>query len=156
MFLYSVKAFFSKYKYGITFNKGSYQHFTYMQWKKNKHINNESFCLCVVSHPQERIVSSYYFLGYNKCYNFIDFLKKIKDGSLLSSIRFSGFRSIVEQHFRSMHEYVSDSNGNIKANYILRKESLDKDWRRFCRIKGLKYNSLQYIIIQKFWSYMFI
>ena len=40
-----------------------------------------------------------------------NFLKKIKNGSLLSSIPFSGFRAIINQHLRSIYDSLIDNNG---------------------------------------------
>ncbi len=140
-----IRNLFSKHTFGLTFNKGSYQHFTYREWKNINKIKNNSICISVVTHPQHRIASSYYFLGYYKHYNFLDFLKKIKDGSLLSLIKFPGFKAIIKQHLIGMHEYMITENREVKVDVILRRENLNKDWKSFCKSHKIKYVPLKRI-----------
>ena len=144
-FYFTLRNLFSKNKYGLTFSKGSIQHFTYKQWKKINKIRQDSLCISIVTHPQHRIVSSYYFLGYNKHYSFLGFLQKIKDGSLLSSIRFLGFRAIIKQHLRLMYDYLQDENGDNKMDFIFKRELLDNDWEEFCSKYRLEYDCLKNI-----------
>jgi len=135
----------SKNKYGLTYAKGSIQHFTYKQWQKINKIKEDSICVSVVTHPQRRMVSSFYFLGYNKHYNFLEFLQKIQDGSLLSEIQFVGFRAIIEQHLIPMYDYLIDDDGANKMDFIFKRESLDNDWRKFCKKYKLEHHSLELI-----------
>jgi hypothetical protein len=144
-FYFAVRNLLSKNKYGLTFSKGSVQHFTYKQWEKINKIRGDSVCISIVTHPQHRIVSSYYFLGYDKHYSFLEFLQKIQDGSLLSSIRFVGFRAIIKQHLTSMHDYLADENGKNNMDFIFKRESLDNDWEEFCTKYKLEHNSLEHI-----------
>ena len=139
---FHVRNSFSKHYFGLSCTQGSYQHFTYRQWQK---IKTAELKICVVNHPQHRIVSSYYFLGYDKHYSFIEFLKKIKNGSLLSKIQFSGFQKIVKQHFIPMYDYIVDDDGNKKIDVILKRESLENDWYELCNKYNLKYSPLQHI-----------
>jgi len=142
---FAVRNLLSKNKYGLTFSKGSVQHFTYKQWKKINKIREDSVCISIVTHPQHRIISSYYFLGYDKHYSFLEFLQKIQDGSLLSSIRFVGFRAIIKQHLTSMYDYLEDENGDNKMDFTFKRESLSNDWEEFCAKYRLEYNSLKNI-----------
>jgi len=105
----------------------------------------DSICVSVVTHPQHRMVSSYYFLGYDKHYNFLEFLQKIQDGSLLSEIQFVGFRAIIEQHLISMYNSLENNNGDNKMDFIFKRESLDNDWKEFCAKYRLEYDSLKHI-----------
>jgi len=135
----------SKNKYGLTFAKGSIQHFTYKQWQKINKIRGDSICVSVVTHPQHRMVSSFYFLGYDKHYSFLEFLQKIQDGSLLSEIQFVGFRAIIEQHLIPMCDYLEDNDGDNKMNFIFKRNSLDNDWKEFCDLYKLDNGSLKHI-----------
>ena len=144
-FYFAVRNLLSKNKYGLTFAKGSVQHFTYRQWGKINQIKEDSICVSVVTHPQHRIVSSFYFLGYDKHYSFLEFLKKIQDGSLLSEIPFLGFRAIIEQHLISIYDSIADNNGKNNLDFIFKRESLDKDWKEFCAKYRLEYDSLKHI-----------
>ena len=139
---FTLRNLFSKTKYGLTFSNGSIQHFTYKQWQKINKIREDSICVSAVTHPQHRMVSSFYFLGYNKHYNFLEFLQKIQDGSLLSEIQFVGFRAIIEQHLIPMYDYLIDDDGANKMDFIFKRESLDNDWKEFCEKYRLEYNSL--------------
>jgi len=142
---YIIRNLFCKHNIGLTFKNGSVQHFTYNQWKQINQIKKGSVCISVVTHPQHRIVSSYYFLGYDKHYTFLEFLQKIQDGSLLSSIQFVGFRGIIKQHFISMYDYLVDDNGDNKMDFIFKRESLDNDWEKFCDLYKLDYAPLKHI-----------
>jgi len=142
---FTIRNLFSKNKYGLTFANGSIQHFTYRQWKKINKIKEDSICVSVVTHPQHRMVSSFYFLGYDKYYNFLEFLQKIQDGSLLSDIPFVGFQGIIKQHFISMYDYLEDENGDNKIDFIFKRESLDDDWKEFCMKYKLEHTSLEQI-----------
>ena len=102
-------------------------------------------CISVVTHPQHRIVSSYYFLGYDKHYTFLEFSQKIQDGTLLSAIQFTGFRAIIEQHLIPMCDYIKDDNSNNKIDFIFKRESLDRDWGKFCGLYKLDYTNLKHI-----------
>ena len=144
-FYFTLRNLFSKNKYGLTFSKGSVQHFTYKQWAKINKIKDNSICVSVVTHPQHRIVSSYYFLGYDKHYSFLEFLKKIQDGSLLTEIPLLGFRAIIEQHLISIYDSIADNNGKNNLDLIFKRESLDKDWKEFCTKYRLEYDSLKHI-----------
>ena len=144
-FYFTLRNLFSKNKYGLTFSKGSVQHFTYKQWKKINKIRQDSVCISIVTHPQHRIVSSYYFLGYDKHYSFLRFLQKIQDGSLLSSIRFLGFRAIIKQHLTLMYDYLQDENGDNNMDFIFKRELLDNDWGEFCTKYRLEHDSLKNI-----------
>jgi len=139
---FTLRNLFSKNIYGLTFAKGSIQHFTFKQWKKINKISEYSICISIVNHPQHRIVSSFYFLGYDKHCNFLEFLQKIQDGSLLSEIQFVGFRAIIEQHLIPMYDYLVDDDGANKMDFIFKRESLDNDWKYFCGKYRLEYNSL--------------
>jgi hypothetical protein len=142
---FTLRNLFSKNIYGLTFAKGSIQHFTYTQWQKINKIKEDSICVSVVTHPQHRMVSSYYFLGYDKHYTFLEFLQKIQDGSLLSEIQFVGFRGIIKQHLISMYDCLEDENGNNKIDFIFKRESLDRDWGKFCGLCKLDYTPLKHI-----------
>ena len=144
-FYFTLRNLLSKNKYGLTFTKGSIQHFTYKQWSKTKRIKKDSICISIVAHPQHRMVSSFYFLGYDKHYNFLEFLKKIKNGSLLSSIPFSGFRGIIKQHLMSMYDSIIDHNGENNMDFIFKRESLDYDWEKFCEKYKLTHDTLEHI-----------
>lgn len=144
-FYFKLRNLFSNIKYGLTFASGSIQHFTYKQWHKIKEINANSICISVVAHPQNRIVSSFYFLGYDKHYTFLEFLQKIQNGSLLSSIPFLGFRAIIKQHLTPMYDYLLLENDPKNIDTILKKESLDNDWEKFCKKYMLEYKPLQWI-----------
>ena len=144
-FYFILRNLFSQHKYGLTFANGSIQHFTYKQWGEINKIREDSVCISITTHPQHRIVSSYYFLGYDKHYNFLEFLQKIQDGSLLSEIRFLGFRAIIKQHLTSMHDYLADENGKNNMDFIFKRESLDNDWKEFCTKYRLEYDSLKHI-----------
>tara|TARA_B100001250_G_scaffold162442_1_gene139623 strand:+ start:613 stop:1041 length:429 start_codon:yes stop_codon:yes gene_type:complete len=98
-----------------------------------------------VTHPQNRIVSSFYFLGYDKHYSFLEFLKKIQDGSLLESIPFSGFRAIIRQHIIPMYDYLIDCNGENNIAFTFKKESLDDDWEKFCVKYQVTHDALKHI-----------
>jgi hypothetical protein len=139
---FTLRNLFSKTKYGLTFSNGSIQHFTYKQWQKINKIREDSICVSAVTHPQHRMVSSFYFLGYDKHYNFLEFLKKIQDGSLLSEIQFVGFRAIIEQHLIPMYDCLIDDDGANKMDFIFKRESLDNDWKEFCGKYRVEYNSL--------------
>ena len=128
-FYFTLRNLFSKNKYGLTFAKGSVQHFTYKEWVEITKIREDSICVSVVAHPQHRMVSSFYFLRYDKHYNFLEFLQKIQDGSLLSEIQFVGFRAIIEQHLIPMYDYLVDDDGTNKMDFIFKRESLDYDWK---------------------------
>ena len=91
------------------------------------------------------MVSSFYFLGYDSHYNFLEFLQKIQDGSLLSSIRFVGFRAIIKQHLTSMYGYLEDENGENNIDFIFKRESLNNDWEEFCAKYKLEYSPLKHI-----------
>jgi len=130
---------------GLTFSNGSIQHFTYREWKNINKIKEDSVCIGIVTHPQHRLVSSFYFLGYNKHYNFLEFLKAIQDGSLLSSIRFPGFRAIINQHITSMYDTLIGFNDTDCINFLIKRESLDDDWKEFCALNNLKHNTLKHI-----------
>ena len=142
---FTLRNLFSKNIYGLTFAKGSIQHFTYTQWQKINKIKEDSICVSVVTHPQHRIVSSFYFLGYDKHYSFLEFLQKIQDGSLLSEIPFAGFRGIIKQHLISMYDYIEDENGDNKVDFLFNRESLDNDWETFCKKYKLEHDSLNLI-----------
>ena len=144
-FYFSVRNLFSKNKYGLTYTKGSVQHFTYTQCEETNRIQKDSICVSVVTHPQRRMVSSFYFLGYDKHYNFLEFLKKIQDGSLLSKIQFIGFRAIIGQHLIPMCDYFEDTNSDNKMDFTFKRESLDNDWEEFCTKYRLEYDSLKHI-----------
>ena len=144
-FYFAFRNLFTENKYGLTSSKGSIQHFTYKQWGKTKKISTDSIFISIVTHPQHRIVSSFYFLGYDKHYSFLDFLKKIQDGSLLSSIPFLGFRAIIRQHIISMYDYLIDDNGENNIDFTFKKESLDDDWQKFCVKYQLKHAALEHI-----------
>ena len=142
---YSLRNSLSNHKLGLTFSSGSIQHFTYREWKNINKIKEDSVCIGIVTHPQHRLVSSFYFLGYNKHYNFLEFLKAIQDGSLLSSIRFPGFRAIINQHITSMYDTLIGFNDTDCINFLIKRESLDDDWKEFCSLHNLKYNTLKHI-----------
>jgi len=144
-FYFTLRNLLSKNKYGLTFSKGSIQHFTYRQWRKINKIKDDSICVSVLTHPQHRIASSFYFLGYDKHYSFLEFLQKIQDGSLLSEIKFVGFRSIIKQHLTSMCDYFEDEDGNNKMDFIFKRESLDNDWKTFCIKYKLEHTTLKHI-----------
>ena len=144
-FYFAVRNLLNKNKYGLTFSKGSVQHFTYKQWKKINKIREDSVCISIVTHPQHRIVSSYYFLGYDKHYSFWEFLQKIQDSSLLSLIQFVGFRAIIGQHLMPMYDYLEGNNGDNKMAFIFKRESLDNDWKEFCMKYKLEHDSLKHI-----------
>jgi len=144
-FYFAVRNLLSKNKYGLTYAKGSVQHFTYTQWEETNKIKEDSICVSVVTHPQHRMVSSFCFLGYDKHYNFLEFLQKIQDGSLLSEIPFVGFRGIIKQHLIPMYDYLEDENGYNKIDFIFKRETLDNDWKEFCTKYLLEHNSLKYI-----------
>tara|TARA_B110000008_G_scaffold265215_1_gene290175 strand:+ start:205 stop:984 length:780 start_codon:yes stop_codon:yes gene_type:complete len=144
-FYFTLRNLFSKNKYGLTFADGSIQHFTYKQWGKINKIMEDSVCISIVTHPQHRMVSSFYFLGYDKHCNFLEFLQKIQDGSLLSEIPFVGFRGIIKQHLISMYDCLEDKNGGNKMDFIFKRESLDNDWKEFCAKYLLEHNTLKYI-----------
>ena len=135
----------SKHKFGLTLSNGSIQHFTYREWKNTNKIKNDSVCIGIVTHPQHRIVSSFYFLGYNKHYNFLEFLNAIQDGSLLSSIKFLGFRAIIKQHIRSMYDTLIGFNDKDCLNFLFKRESIDDDWKEFCSLYKLKHRPLKHI-----------
>ena len=142
---FTLRNIFSKNRCGLTFSNGSIQHFTYKQWEKINNIKEDSICVSIVTHPQHRIVSSFYFLGYDKHYSFLEFLQKIKEGSLLSEIPFVGFRAIIKQHLTSMCDYLEDENGNNKMDFIFKRESLDNDWKAFCVKYKLAHTPLKHI-----------
>jgi len=142
---FKLKHLLSNNNYGLTFTNGSMQHFTYKQWKKIKKIKHNSICISIVTHPQHRIVSSYYFLGYDKHYSFIDFLKKIQNGSLLSSIPFVGFRAIIKQHLISMYDYIIDDNGKKNIDFLFTREALNNDWEQFCKKYNIQYDTLEHV-----------
>ena len=144
-FYFKLRNLLLKHKYGLTSNQGSIQHFTYKQWESINKIKKDSICISTVSHPQHRIVSSFYFLGYDKHYNFLQFLQKIHDGSLLSSIKFSGFRAIINQHLMPMSDYIIYDDGKNNIDFILRKESLNQCWQKFCKKYKLNNSPLQHI-----------
>ena len=144
-FYFTLRNLLSKNIYGLTFAKGSIQHFTYKEWKKINKIREDSICVSVVAHPQHRMVSSFYFLGYDKHYSFLEFLQKIQDGSLLSSIQFLGFRAIISQHLTSMYDYLADDNGESNIDFIFKRETLDNDWKEFCAKYRLDHGSLKHI-----------
>ena len=144
-FYFTFRNLFAKNKYGLTSSKGSIQHFTYKKWKKTNKIKEDSICVSVVTHPQHRMVSSFYFLGYDKHYSFLEFLQKIQDGSLLSSIRFLGFRAIIKQHLISMYDSIIDNNGKNNIDFIFKRESLNNDWKEFCAKYKLEYSPLKHI-----------
>ncbi|MEC9209257.1 MAG: hypothetical protein VX762_02395 [Bacteroidota bacterium] len=144
-FYFTLRNLFNQNKYGLTFASGSIQHFTYKQWQKIKSIREDSICISVVTHPQHRMASSFYFLGYDKHYNFLEFLQKIQDGSLLSSIQFLGFRRIIKQHLISMYDSLTDDNGKNNIDFILKRESLNEDWEEFCAKYRLKHDPLKHI-----------
>lgn len=129
--------------YGLTVSQGSIQHFTYKQWEKIKPAS--TVYVGVVTHPQHRIVSSFYFLGYNRHYTFLQFLEKIQDGSLISSIRFIGFQEIIKQHLRPMYDYITNENGGDNMQTILKRETLNNNWKEFCEKHKLKYSCLDNI-----------
>ena len=141
----SLRNSLSNHKLGLTFSSGSIQHFTYREWKNINKIKEDSVCIGIVTHPQHRLVSSFYFLGYNKHYNFLEFLKAIQDGSLLSSIRFPGFRAIINQHITSMYDTLIGFNDTDCINFLIKRESLDDDWKEFCALNSLKHNTLKHI-----------
>ena len=141
----SLRNSLSNHKLGLTFSSGSIQHFTYREWKNIKKIKEDSVCIGIVTHPQHRLVSSFYFLGYNKHYNFLEFLKAIQDGSLLSSIRFPGFRAIINQHITSMYDTLIGFNDTDCINFLIKRESLDDDWKEFCALNNLKHKTLKHI-----------
>jgi len=141
----SLRNSLSKHKLGLTLSNGSIQHFTYREWKNINKIKEDSVCIGIVTHPQHRIVSSFYFLGYNKHYNFLEFLNAIQDGSLLSSIQLLGFRGIIKQHIRSMYDTLIGFNDTDCINFLLKRESLDDDWKEFCSLYNLEHNTLKQI-----------
>lgn len=140
---FKLRNVFSKNKYGLTFSNGSIQHFTYKQWRKM--IKKDSIYINIITHPQHRIVSSFYFLGYDKHYNFLEFLKKIQNGTLLSSIPFIGFRAIIKQHIISMYDSIIDKNGEENIDFTFKRESLSNDWKEFCNKYKLDYEPLEHI-----------
>ncbi len=142
---FTLRNLIHKYKFGLTFSQGSYQHLTYRQLKKTNDIKSNSICITVIRHPQERIVSSYYFLGYHYHYNFIEFLKKIKSGVIISSIPFSGYKAIIKQHIIPMHEYIINNENKSCVDFILRNESLKDDWRKMCYLYNIEYEPLEHI-----------
>jgi hypothetical protein len=144
-FYFILRNLFSKHKFGLTFAKGSIQHFTYREWGKINKIKRDSICVSVVTHPQHRMVSSFYFLGYDKHYSFLEFLQKIQDGSLLSSIQFLGFRAIIKQHLTSMYDFLVDDDGENNIDFIFKRESLDNDWKEFCAKYRLDHGFLKHI-----------
>jgi len=144
-FYFAVRNLLSKNKYGLSFSKGSVQHFTYRQWEKINKIKEDSICVSVVTHPQHRMVSSFYFLGYDKHYSFLEFLQKIQDGSLLSELQFVGFRAIIGQHLIPMYDYLKDNHSNNKMDFIFKRESLKNDWKEFCAKYKLEYSPLKHI-----------
>ena len=141
----SLRNSLSKHKLGLTLSNGSIQHFTYKEWGNINKIKEDSVCIGIVTHPQHRIVSSFYFLGYNKHYNFLEFLNAIQDGSLLSSIQLLGFRGIIKQHIRSMYDTLIGFNDKDCINFLLKRESLDDDWKEFCSLYNLEHNTLKQI-----------
>ena len=140
---FTIRNIISKNQYGLTFSNGSIQHFTYTQW--GKRIKEDSICIGITTHPQNRIVSSFYFLGYDKHYNFLEFLQKIQDGSLLASIPFLGFRAIIKQHLISMYDYMIDENGSDNIDFKFQKELLTNDWVKFCNKYKLNYEPLEHL-----------
>ena len=143
-FYFKIRNQVSQYKYGLTPNKGSIQHFTYKEWNAINKIKKNTICISIVSHPQHRLASSFYFLGYDKHYNFLEFLQKIKDGSLLSSIKVSGLRAIIHQHLRPMYDYI-DTNGENNIDFVFKRESLGQCWQKFCQKYKLNNSPLQHI-----------
>jgi hypothetical protein len=141
----SFRNLLSKHKLGLTFSNGSIQHFTYREWRNTNKMKEDSVCIGIVTHPQHRMVSSFYFLGYNKHYNFLEFLYAIQDGSLLSSIQFLGFRAIIKQHIRSMYDTLKGFNDKDCSHFLLKRESLNDDWKEFCSLYNLKNNTLKHI-----------
>ena len=133
------------HKFGLTFLEGSYQHLTYRQLKNKGIIHNKSITITIIRHPQERIVSAYYFLGYHYYYNFIEFLERIKNGCLTSSIIFIGYKAIIQQHITPMYEHIIDDSKKVCVDFILRNESLDADWKKMCHLYSLKYKPLNHI-----------
>ena len=144
-FYFTLRNLFNQNKYGLTFTRGSVQHFTCKQWQKIKSIREDSIWISIVTHPQHRMASSFYFLGYDKHYNFLEFLQKIQDGSLLSSIQFLGFRGIIKQHLISMYDSLKDDNGKNNMDFIFKRESLNEDWKEFCAKYRLEHNPLKHI-----------
>ena len=142
---FKIRNIFKKHIYGLTFNNGSIQHFSYKQWKSVKKINSKTICLGVVCHPQKRIASSYYFLGYDKHISFLDFVTQIKNETLLSSIKFTGFRAIIKQHVISISDYFADGYANCAVNFIFKQESLNDDWLAFCKKYNIEYTPLSHI-----------
>jgi len=144
-FYFFIKNKLCNHTHGLTIDNGSFQHFTYKQWKKVKVIRKDSILIGVVTHPQHRMVSSYYFLGYNKHYTFLEFVQKIKDGSLLSLIPLIGLKSIVKQHFIPMYNHFINEKGTFILDVVLRREQLDNDWKDFCKSNKLDYQQLKRI-----------
>ena len=144
-FYFSLRNILAHTEYGLTFLNGSVQHFTYQQLIKKKKIGSKSICISIITHPQHRIVSSFYFLGYAKHYTFLEFLKKIDDGSLIASIPFSGFKAIIKQHLIPMHQYITNSEGDDKMDFIFKRELLDNNWKEFCKKYKLPYHPLRHI-----------
>ena len=142
---FTLRNIFSKNKYGLTFSNGSIQHFTYQQWQKINKIKKDSIYVSIVTHPQHRIVSSFYFLGYDKHYSFLEFLQKIQEGSLLSEIPFIGFQAIIKQHIMPMYDYLKDENDDKKIDFIFKKESINNDWETFCIKYKLEHECLKHI-----------
>ncbi len=143
VFFYLINLF-KQIPFGLSLN-GSFQHYTFRQWQKIKTLDQNNIYIATVAHPQNRIVSSYFFLGYNKHYSFIDFIKKIKDGSLINSIKVSPFKKIIQQHLMPITDYLIDEEGNVKIDFLLKKESLNSDWKACCKKFNFSFSELKKI-----------
>ena len=67
--------------YGVkkfeSYEKKTYQHFTWNNYKLGKEIYNKYFKFVIVRHPITRFISDYYWAPYgSKMCSFDDFLKK--------------------------------------------------------------------------------
>jgi hypothetical protein len=98
---------------------------TYANYVKT---DNSPVIMTVVRHPRDRVVSLYKFLHAYKFMSFQDFI-----GNFILSNDFPELSC-------TQHSMLCDENGKIdKHIHILRFETLDADWIKFCKKQDISY-----------------
>ena len=119
-------------------SEGPLQHLTYKEMIKSKLLTQKEFNRCFkfafVRNPYDKLVSTYFFVGYQYFHSFGNFVRFLytKEGKPdKPPDRFSktsDFKWFLEHPlFKPQHEFVCNRNGRLMVDFLGRFENYPKD-----------------------------
>ena len=112
-------------------NKIYHYHSNYLEYIDKYNVDlKKTIVFSVVRHPQDRIISIYYFLQYSKEISFFNFLELFLNPN-------KNIKHLLNFFFRSQTEYLKNSKV-----HILKYENIDNDWKYFCKKYDIEFEPL--------------